>query len=78
MVLRSVDERLAKSLFLEALELEPQRRSAFLDRKCPSETPVRARVERLFRAHREAHGFLEDDRSSSEHAHVGRHDRHSR
>jgi serine/threonine protein kinase len=48
----------AEELFGEALELPPQRRSAFLDRACRDVPELRRRVERLLEQDREAGSFL--------------------
>jgi len=43
----------AKSIFLAALERDPDQWPAYLDEACGGDAPMRARVEELLRAHRE-------------------------
>ncbi len=51
-----------KSLFLEALDIEsPEARSAFLDKACGDDQPLRKRLESLLRATEAGDGFLDPD-----------------
>ncbi len=47
------------AIFTEALELEPQRRSAYLDEACGDDADLRARVEGLLSAANDPDSFLE-------------------
>src|SRR5262245_11794602 len=47
-----------RSLFLAALELEPDLRPAYLDRACAGDPALRARLEQLLEAHQEPGGFM--------------------
>jgi eukaryotic-like serine/threonine-protein kinase len=49
----------AEELFAEALELPPERRSAFLDKACHGSPQLREVVEQLLRAEQNAGSFLE-------------------
>ena len=49
----------AKAIFLQALEHQtPDELHRFLDEACCSETALRARVEELLQAHKDAGNFL--------------------
>lgn len=47
-----------EALFYEALDLDPARRSEFLDRACAGDNDLRREVEKLLRASEETVGFL--------------------
>jgi tetratricopeptide (TPR) repeat protein/predicted Ser/Thr protein kinase len=49
-----------KEVFHAALELRPEERPAYLDRKCAEDSELRAEVERLLGEQPRAAGFLED------------------
>jgi eukaryotic-like serine/threonine-protein kinase len=48
-----------KELFDTAIELEPQRRSAFLDEACAGDADLRNKLEALVASHEEAESFIE-------------------
>jgi serine/threonine protein kinase len=48
-----------QSLFIQALEREPDERGAFLDRACTDDPALRNRIERLLRQHERSDSFLE-------------------
>ena len=56
--LQKIDE-----LFQSALDLAPERRADFLDAQCDGDLELRAEVESLLSAHREAGDFIEDSAS---------------
>src|ERR1700755_718757 len=52
-------EQSAERLFVAALELPPEQRSAFLDKACPNAPELRRRVEALLADNDRAGSFLE-------------------
>ncbi len=57
----AVDPARAKDLFLEASDLFPEERAAYLDRECGGDAELRARVEALLAAHDGAAPLREPD-----------------
>jgi hypothetical protein len=51
------------AIFTEALEVPPQERDAFLERKCGGNKKLRCRLEALLRAHDRLGNFLEQPRT---------------
>jgi WD40 repeat protein/serine/threonine protein kinase len=54
-----LDAKRVQALFLEAAQLHPAARAAFLDRECANDRELRRRVEALLRAHDEPDSMLD-------------------
>jgi WD40 repeat protein/serine/threonine protein kinase len=54
-----LDAKRVQALFLDALQLDPAARAAFLDKECANDRELRRRVEALLRAHDEPDSMLD-------------------
>ena len=55
----AADPKQVKSIFMSALEAQPDERADILSRECGDDVDLRLRVEALLKAHEEPNSFLE-------------------